>query len=435
MARILVIDDDKSLLQMMNLMLKRVGHDVILANNGTEGLRVAKREMPDIAIVDIMMPDVSGYDVCRELRLDPKTQEIPLLILTALSQSEPRDAAEDAGADEFITKPITRDDLVKAVNLLLRTGPRNFAPLEVQQAISATEKKPKPVKPPQGSGIFKKPTTQELSPQTTSAGKASLLKRPTEPLPAQQPQPAQPLQAVREELITGLPLVSIMGLTPGTGATALAINLSLGLMQHGRVCLVDIDDEGLRVSRQMKLLPQGTWANLINLTPSTDKRMIASALTLTHQSGVAVIAAPETDPPILPYANLRYAYTILSEAFKRIVVDLSSDLNAMTLGTLKDSSQIVLVVSNEEKLLTPAIRNLQTLLELGLTANISLILNRTHPLGLSYDQVSDAFGIAPAADVPYEQAQTTAIESGVPLLMLRPASLFSQTILYIARQL
>src|SRR5687768_627342 len=141
MARILVIDDDESLLQMMSLMLKRAGHQTILASNGYEGIEIARREAPEAAIVDVMMPELSGYEVCRILREDPRTQDIPLLILTALSQREHREQAEDSGADDFVTKPVTRDDLVTHVEELLRTGARNMpAPLEA--APPPVEQKP-----------------------------------------------------------------------------------------------------------------------------------------------------------------------------------------------------------------------------------------------------------------------------------------------------
>ena len=102
MANILVIDDDASLLQMMSLMLKRAGHYPILANDGQEGIEAATRDQPELAIVDVMMPDLSGYEVCRILRGDPRTRNIPLMVLTALSQPEQRDMAMEAGADQPI---------------------------------------------------------------------------------------------------------------------------------------------------------------------------------------------------------------------------------------------------------------------------------------------------------------------------------------------
>ncbi|MGB4676977.1 MAG: response regulator, partial [Aggregatilineales bacterium] len=143
MARILVIDDDTSLLQMMSLMLKQAGHEPILANDGHKGIEIARRLHPDIAVVDIMMPDITGHEVCRILREDPETSDIPLLVLTALNQVDQREAAAESGADDFVNKPVTRDDLVGRVEVLLRTGPRNY-PLPSPPPMPAPAAEPAP---------------------------------------------------------------------------------------------------------------------------------------------------------------------------------------------------------------------------------------------------------------------------------------------------
>jgi two-component system cell cycle response regulator len=127
MARILVIDDDDSLLKVMSLMLKRAGHQVIVRDTAHEGIETAFREPIDLAIIDVMMPEMSGYQVCNILRHDARTSQIPLLILTALDGHEEEENAEDAGADAFVTKPVTLDLLRSSVEQLLKTGPRNVS--------------------------------------------------------------------------------------------------------------------------------------------------------------------------------------------------------------------------------------------------------------------------------------------------------------------
>src|SRR5690606_30860380 len=117
--------DDTSLLQMMSLMLKRAGHEPILANDGHKGIEIARRLHPDIAVVDIMMPDITGHEVCRILREDPETSDLPLLVLTARNQVDEREAAVARRAAAFVNKPVTRGDLVGRGEALLRTGPRN----------------------------------------------------------------------------------------------------------------------------------------------------------------------------------------------------------------------------------------------------------------------------------------------------------------------
>ncbi len=123
MARILVIDDNPDLLQMMQMMLSGRGkHEVILSGDGLDGLEKAFRERPDLAIVDVMMPEMNGYDVVRQLRNDPRTKGMKIIILTARGQAIDRMAALDAGADEHMGKPVKMNELLEKIETLL--GPQ-----------------------------------------------------------------------------------------------------------------------------------------------------------------------------------------------------------------------------------------------------------------------------------------------------------------------
>ncbi len=116
MAKILVIDDDASLLQMVTIILKRAGHEALVATEAKEGYDLAQSGHPDLILLDIMMPGVNGYQVCMALRKAEASKSVPILMLTALTESEHRGRAEDAGADGFVTKPVTSGELVKAIN-------------------------------------------------------------------------------------------------------------------------------------------------------------------------------------------------------------------------------------------------------------------------------------------------------------------------------
>jgi len=120
MAKILVIDDDAEFLEMLRVLLeKRAGHQAMLSADGQEGLEKAIESPPDLAILDVMMPGVTGYEICRALRANPATEEIPIIILTARGQPVDRQAALDAGADDFMSKPVTMDELMEKINKLL----------------------------------------------------------------------------------------------------------------------------------------------------------------------------------------------------------------------------------------------------------------------------------------------------------------------------
>lgn len=125
MARVLIIDDSADMLSLLRMFFeRRTDHEVILTQNGREGLEKAYREQPDIALVDVMMPGIDGYEVVRRLRGDPRTKDMHLVILTARGQPVDRDAALEAGADAHLTKPVNMEELEQTVNDLLNDTPR-----------------------------------------------------------------------------------------------------------------------------------------------------------------------------------------------------------------------------------------------------------------------------------------------------------------------
>ncbi len=102
--RVLIIDDDDDTLKLYGLALGRQHYEILTAHSGQEGLEYAFREDPDVVLLDLMMPGMDGYEVCRRLRSAPKTADLPILILTNLSGASARQKAHELGADDFITK-------------------------------------------------------------------------------------------------------------------------------------------------------------------------------------------------------------------------------------------------------------------------------------------------------------------------------------------
>lgn len=119
MARILVIDDDSHALRLIEFALTKAGHEVVTARRGEEGLQKAFQSPPDLAIIDLMMPQTDGYKVCRRLRQNERTTDTPIMIFTARIQEIDRLTALEAGANEFLTKTATPDELVNKVEDLL----------------------------------------------------------------------------------------------------------------------------------------------------------------------------------------------------------------------------------------------------------------------------------------------------------------------------
>jgi adenylate cyclase len=118
-ARLLVVDDTPQNARLLEAMLTPHGYEVVLAHSGGEGLEKVRAEQPDLVLLDILMPDMTGYDVCRRLREDPATQLLPVVMLTSSGDQDKVNAIE-AGADDFISRPFNPQELLSRVRSLLR---------------------------------------------------------------------------------------------------------------------------------------------------------------------------------------------------------------------------------------------------------------------------------------------------------------------------
>ncbi|WP_292467728.1 response regulator [Methanolobus sp.] len=117
--KVLIVDDEQAIVELMGLYLKS-DYEVIPAYSGQEALDKVKAEKPDIILLDVMMPDMNGYEVCRILKTSVETQFLPVVMVTALSGKDDRIKGIEVGADEFLGKPVNRLELVTRVRSLLR---------------------------------------------------------------------------------------------------------------------------------------------------------------------------------------------------------------------------------------------------------------------------------------------------------------------------
>src|SRR5688572_10458800 len=112
---ILVIDDEKDLVELVRSNLERDGFDVASANDGSTGLQQAKKTLPTLILLDIMMPGMDGLEVCREIRADSRTRSIPVIMLTARAEETDKVVGLELGADDYVTKPFSPRELVARV--------------------------------------------------------------------------------------------------------------------------------------------------------------------------------------------------------------------------------------------------------------------------------------------------------------------------------
>ncbi len=117
---ILVVEDERSLVEVLTYNLTNEGFEVISATDGQEGLRRAQRELPDLILLDLMLPVIDGLQVCRQLRSDPRTQDLRILMLTARSEEIDEIVGFNMGADDYVTKPFKIKPLIHRIKALLR---------------------------------------------------------------------------------------------------------------------------------------------------------------------------------------------------------------------------------------------------------------------------------------------------------------------------
>ena len=122
--RVLIVDDEPDLLSVLHFGLEVEGFDVLEASDGEQGLNMAREHTPDLIVLDLMLPRMDGYKVCRALKFDERYRRIPVFILSARSGETDRRLALDLGADAFLTKPYDMKDLVSRIRNRLNMPPR-----------------------------------------------------------------------------------------------------------------------------------------------------------------------------------------------------------------------------------------------------------------------------------------------------------------------
>jgi len=121
--KVLVVDDEPDMVELIRLILRRGGWELLTATSGRQALQLADAHSPHLILLDLMMPDISGYEVCAHLRRDARFRHVPILAFTAHCQPEAQVLAFQAGVDDFIVKPVVPQELVDRVQSYLARVP------------------------------------------------------------------------------------------------------------------------------------------------------------------------------------------------------------------------------------------------------------------------------------------------------------------------
>ena len=298
--KILVIDDEFPVRYLVEHQLRRKGFDVQAAKDGSTGLTTAREFQPDIIVLDVMMPEVSGFEVCQEIRNDPLLTKTPVIFLTALMTKKDKLQAFEVGADDYLVKPFQPDELIAHISAILRRiEPR---------------------------AEFVENGTDDFTPWEEAEA-------PPEPIPGR--------------------IMAFYSPKGGVGTTTVAIQLSEALaMQEDRpVVLIDLDLPLGGIAPTLNLYTKHHVISLLNHLPDEVDIDHIQRFTQRQRTNLFVIPTPDaiiTTEEIPDGEHLEPLLVSLVKNGYFVVLDLGSALNDLTLTAMQLADFNYIVTSGEE---------------------------------------------------------------------------------------
>ncbi len=136
-AKILIVDDDPDMVELLRLVLTEAGYSACTAATGTEALAEAQRSSPDLVVLDLLLPKMNGFNVCENLRRNPATASVPIIMITMLPGQFPRLVGVEAGVNAYVNKPFQTQELVSCVDGLLRGSSAASSHLNAARSVAA----------------------------------------------------------------------------------------------------------------------------------------------------------------------------------------------------------------------------------------------------------------------------------------------------------
>jgi pilus assembly protein CpaE len=365
MAHILVIDDELIFHKMVASALESHGYELEYAFNGMQGLELAKKNKPDAIIVDVMMPEVNGYEVTRLLRRDVEFAKLPIIILTAQTELQDKLKSFEAGADVYLTKPFAPAELLARLTVLLRRA--EAVPSQI--------------------------ITNEGLNQSNEGGK----------------------------------LIAVHSLRGGIGCSSIAVNLAveLALLWRKPSILLDLTMMAGQVALMLNSTLKRTWADVARFSPDEIDQEIIASIISKHESGLAFIAAPTypTEAETISVETLGAVLRALRLNQEYLIADLAHNFDGLTIEVLDIADLILLVVSPDMASIRAAVAALDTYNKLDYPIEkIKLVINTTFPkYGLQKEKIEAAISMPATVTIPYTpDLFVQAINIGQPLVYEKP---------------
>lgn len=316
--KILVIDDHPGTLDIISMTLQRNGYDVYAARSGGEGLRLAELELPSLILLDVMMPDMDGLEVCRKLRQNDELSDTPIIMFTALTRAEDKLAGFAAGADDYLSKPTRPNELLRRVQAILaRTGAGAPPPTDKKRASAPL--------PPRPMDATEEKTTQGIADSELPPA----VRRASKQLP--------PADRV----------IAVLGVVGGAGTTTTAINVAVSLSDDGRpTTLIDLDMEQGHVALHLGWKKPGGLNLMAGLTDDAWNNMLDEQLIVYGNQLQLLLSQPNLAQD-LPVLSPDEAVRLLREMRTRqrcVIVDAGRGLSPLSKAVLSLATEAVICV-------------------------------------------------------------------------------------------
>ncbi len=371
-VKILVVDDELESLKLIGLMLQRRGYEIAAARSGQQALEKAIAESPDLVLLDVMMPDMDGFEVCRRLRADPITADLPIIMFTAKTMVDDKVAGFQAGADDYLTKPVHPEELASRIEaVLLRTSGRR---------------------------------------------------------------PAEEKAPMKAKLIGFIGAKGGAGTT--TLAINIAAALADGPAREKRVILAEMQDGMATAGIQLGLRHPGTLPNLLeHPIEEMDARLVEAQLE-EHRSGVWVLSGSGDPVGTAPPITSRYAERIihhLGAMADYLLIDMGVGLGEKNCFLLSKCDRVIVTTEPQRVALVLTGALLEAMgTTLGIPRhriNVVPVNKAPSAFTMTKDAIEgllqhDVAGVVtPAPEMAFQSA-----ERGIPMVMAQPTSLVAQQI-------
>jgi pilus assembly protein CpaE len=374
MPRILLIDDENSYFKMVDRALKSTNYELFYVNNGLDGLKLASTNPPDVIIIDIMLPDIMGFDVAQRLRADPRFEKIPIMFLTSQTDVNDKVRAFEIGADDYLIKPFQPEEFVARINLLCRRG----------EALKNLH---------QGEREYKEPSVVVgVHSLRGGIGCSSLAVN----------------LAMSYHFLWGRPTLAVDGVL-NTGQLSLMLNSSIS---H-------------------------SWEDLIGKQTSEIDDGVIEAVVNKHKSGMDFFPAPGHPIAYdsLPYDTPQIVLNHFRQTHDFIVLDLAHDFSNFTINMLTNADYVLLLLAPEMASIRAAVSTIQIYDKLGFSEEkVNLVINNTFMQpGIKQAQIEKVLKRPIKYTIPHTPNEfIRAINFGEPLVTNNPEAPAADTIEEIA---